>query len=57
MNNIKKALMNEEGGPLVEGLIGIGVSLCVICGIYILFSAVFKEIQWLAAITNFYKKE
>lgn len=52
---IKNALNNESGGPNLESLIGLGVSLGVIAGLYAVANAAYIVIYKLSGFVTAYE--
>ena len=52
---IKEALNNECGGPSVEALIGIGVSLGIVVALFVFIKSVYIRIYELSGFVSAYE--
>lgn len=52
---IKEALNNECGGPSVEALIGIGVSLGIVVALFVFIKSVYSLIYKLSGFVSAYE--
>lgn len=54
-NKIKYCLFNDIGGPNVEQIIGLGMSIAVLCGLYWVAGRAYKWIVKVSKVVLFYK--